>query len=154
MTLILTAIDKDTRQTRNVLSTSDGALCVELTPRYSDLGEVIGGDSGAAGYQLAAGASVYSSYFSSIEWQRYIIAIYKTTSGASATLYLCRVDSSGVEANAYQISTMGGTGTYWNGTPLSSSNAVLQPIGCKGRFRVTNTGSSAIDVWLHVQLLG
>ena len=89
---MLTALDKETMQVKNVQSTSDGRLCVESNFRYEDLGEIFNGDSGGSAYQVAAGAVVYSGIYSDLDWVRNVVLITKATNASTYAVYINRRD--------------------------------------------------------------
>ncbi|MCE5314504.1 MAG: hypothetical protein ABFD49_08685 [Armatimonadota bacterium] len=144
---MITALNENTKRLESVLADGEGRLCVQNAPKYQDLGEVFSGDSGGAGYQLAANAWAIASNVTGLQWQRHIVVQNKATSGAAATLYIRRVDSSGNTAAGSALSTITGNGTY--GASASANNI----LGYGVQFALQNTGSSTADFWVRVQLM-
>lgn len=150
---MITAVDNDTGQERNIFSNGNGELCVEQTPKYLDLGLVVNGDAGGNGHQLAAGAVATVPVVDNVEWVRNIIVMYKSP---AAELHINRINTDGLQAAPANPPPLGATSEYISYTvsPTEGLGTASGLLGKSAIITIKNTSAAAADCWLAVQLLG
>ncbi|MHB9035099.1 MAG: hypothetical protein ACYC64_00430 [Armatimonadota bacterium] len=149
---MLTALNEVTNLVEDILATGEGRLCVQSEPNYLNLGEVIGGASGGAGYQVAASAVVKSAELNGLSWVRnWIIGIKSTQSYDAGFLRrIVGTDDYHALASAQSSSAPGYRGHGANESTTAGNNL----LGDTVQFYVKNVGGSAADIWAQVQLMG
>lgn len=124
-------------------------------PKYLDLGEIISGTAGGAGYQLAANAIAVSNLFTDVQWVRTVLLTTKASTGGSAILYTYRGDTQGVTSDSGSISLSLSINYYTTVLHPSANSSVYSSIlGYSGKYGIKNSTGSTINVWARAQLLG
>jgi hypothetical protein len=142
---MITAINEDTNLVQDVTTTSEGRLCVEQSPRYYDLGEIINDT-------IAAYAEVLAAPVDEIDWARHTIlrTFWNGREEETCLLQYYRRDSNGdLDVSAVSLATIGGDLVF-----PTECNVVDTIVGYGAEFAVLNNGAYSATVSLSVQLLG
>lgn len=129
---------------------------IRVSPKFLDLGQIINGDVGGNGYQIAAGALVSAATMPLIkdcEWCRFVEVFYKN-SGIIGELQFHRyVDET------LAIDTLNGTMVLNVNTTyaVAFTTPATPQTSMPGRFAkllYKNTGASAANIYMRVILYG
>lgn len=133
---------------------------------YQDVGEVIRGSVDAlggtgSGYQLASSAIALTSTITNTQWVRSILLTYwASVVSPVLTLYIYNLDNNGdivCQTTQGLVSSAFAYGQYSTviaPNDCASSLSKLYFLGDKTKFGIKNAGTSTINLWVNLQLLG
>jgi hypothetical protein len=139
---MITVKNRNTDLVEEVVGNGSGAMATEPVPRYQDIGAVISDE------EVAAGASVYSTWIDSVDWVRSIVTL--TQGSQSYEVGYERRDSTLVGGGWPQV-YLSAPPTLYDTWRSTSASVVF---GYSVRFVIANKGTQAGIFSLRVQLAG
>lgn len=144
---MITALNEDTNLVQDLTTTGEGRLCVEHSPRYLDLGQVL--DATVAAY-----AEVLATPVDGIDWVRHVIlrTVYSNHLDETLTMRLYRRTPIG-DAGAAPVALATVTGVE---VPVYTADCSVVDVipGYGAQMAVKNNDAHSATVALSVQLLG
>lgn len=144
---MITALNEDTNLVQDVTTTGEGRLCVEHSPRYHDLGQILD-------VTLAAYAEVLATPVDDIDWVRHVLirAFNGVHVDENCIIRLYRRIQSG-DAGAEPVDMATITGSDFSLHHYECSVVDIIP-GYGAAFAIKNNGAHSAGITLSVQLLG